>query len=56
MGYKLTTPDKAFAEKLVKEINKDYPGVATVVDNCCVITDAHWEYCQQYVESNCKIK
>jgi len=54
--YRLTYPDKKFADKIAEDINKDYPGEAKVENDCCLITESYWEYCRDYVQANCKIK
>lgn len=56
MGYILTRKDAKFAQETADHINKSYPGVATVENDCCVITDEHWKYCQEYVEIHCNCK
>ncbi len=52
----LTYPDPKLAKKMAKHINKGYPDVAIVKDNCCAVRRDYLTYCEQYVLRECKIK
>ncbi len=57
----LTYPtDINYCINLSHEINKDYPNSARVEATggkfVVTISDEYWNYCQEYVKENCKIK
>lgn len=54
--YAVTVKDKKFAIKTAERINKSYPGVATVINDRCLITEEHYKWCKKYVEEHCRIK
>lgn len=60
--YRLTEktnePDKdlKFAIETKLQIEKNFPGVTMLKDNCCWITWSHWEFCKDYVQKKCIIK
>jgi len=54
--YPLTLKDKSFADKTAQNINKDYPGEAIVINDCCLVTKKYWLDCKKYVQSHSRIK
>ena len=46
---------RKFSEEIADNINKDFPGSATVENNCCYIKDEYWESCKNYVQANYKL-
>jgi len=47
---------KKFSQSVADHINKDFPGVAIVKNNCCFVDNRYWEKCRIYVIRNCKTK
>ena len=54
--HQVTIQDIDFAKEIADNINNTYPGVAKVINGCCVITKKHYKWCTEYVLAHCKIR